>query len=203
MTRLRSLPLEEIDPELRAMLHADDKSERELRPMSVRAHHPELAKAYARYTGAFKQHAVLSARLRELVRLRIAFHNQCRSCMAMRYADAVDMGVTEDLVCSLEKPDEAPDLGAGERVALRYADLMATNHLAIGDALYAELAQHFSEMEIVELGTWCAICVGFGRLSATWNMVEDLPERFRAEGDAPVTPWGPDAWVTQAAGKAG
>ncbi len=198
MPRLRSLTLDEFDPELRAMLQADQKSEREMRPSSVRAHHPEFAKAFVRFTAAFKKHAVLPTRLRELVRLRIAFHNQCRSCMAMRYADAVDAGVSEDLVCSLEKPHEAPDLTDAERVALRYSDLLATNHLAIGDALYAELAQYFSDKEVVELGSWCAICVGFGRLSATWNMVEDLPERFQSVGDAPVTPWGPDAWVTQA-----
>jgi AhpD family alkylhydroperoxidase len=205
MPRLRSLSLEEFDPELRAMLGADHKSAREMRPTSVRAHHAELAKAYVRFTAAFQQHAVLSQRLRELVRLRIAFHNQCRSCMAMRYADAVADGVSEDLVCSLEKPDEAADLTDAERVALRYADLMANNHLAIGDAMYAELACHFSEKAVVELGTWCAICVGFGRLSATWNMVEDLPQRFQSDAAAPVTPWGPDAWVTQpaAASKAG
>ena len=197
MTRLTSLPIEEFDPELRALLNADQKTERELRPMSIRANHPELAKAHARYDAARKACSVLSPRLKELVRLRIAFHNQCRSCMAMRYADGVDAGVTEDLVCSLEKPHEALDLSAAERVALRYADLMATNHLAIDDALYAKLKQHYSEKEIVELGFVCAVCVGFGRLSATWNMVEDLPERFKAEGDAPVTPWGPDAWVTQ------
>ena len=45
------------------------------------------------------------------------------------------------------------------------------------------------------------MCIGFGRLSATWNMVEDLPERFQTSGDAPETPWGPDAWVTQAPAK--
>jgi len=197
MPRLRSLSLEEFDPELRNMLNADDKSERELRPTSVRAHHPELAKAYVRFGAALKSTSVLSSRLRELVRLRIAFHNQCRSCMAMRYADAVDDGVSEDLVCSLEKPQDAPDLNAAERVALRYADLLATNHLAIGDALYAELKTHFSDKQIVELGTWCAVCVGFGRLSATWDMTEDLPERFRTRSDKPVTPWGGDAWTTQ------
>ena len=195
MSRLRPLSLDEFDPELRAMLNADDKSERELRPTSIRAHHPELAKAWLRYGAAFKGSAVLSARLRELVRLRIAFHNQCRSCMAMRYSDGVDDGVTEDLVCSLEKPYEAPDLTEAERVALRYADLMATNHLAIDDAMYAKLAGHFSEKEIVELGMVCALCVGFGRLAATWNMVEDLPERFQNKHDK-ATPWGPEAWVT-------
>lgn len=197
MQALRSLSLDEFDPELRQMLDADQKTTRELRPTSVRAHHPELAKAFVRFGGALKQHAVLSARLRELVRLRIAFHNQCRSCMAMRYAEAVDAGVTEDLVCSLEQPDAGADLSAAERVALRYADLLATNHLAVDDALYAELKLHFTEMELVELGTVSAVCIGFGRLSATWNMTEDLPERFRDAGGTPVTPWGPDAWTTQ------
>ena len=197
MPRLTSLALDEFDPELRQLLDAENKTERELRPTSVRAHHPELAKAYLRFGGALKQHSVLSARLRELVRLRIAFHNQCRSCMAMRYADAVDDGVTEDLVCSLEKPFEAPDLTEAERVALLYADLMATNHLAIDDALYSRLKAHFSQKQLVELGTVCAVCVGFGRLAATWDMTEDLPERFKARGAKPVTPWGPDAWVTQ------
>ena len=54
-------------PSARALLGADHKSEREMRPTSVRAHHPELAKAYVRFTAAFKQHAVLTERLRELV----------------------------------------------------------------------------------------------------------------------------------------
>ena len=104
MSRIRSVPLDEFEPELRAMVCAQEKSDRELHPSSIRAHHPEIAKAYVRFGAALKQFAVLPARLRELVRLRIAFHNQCRSCMAMRYADAVDDGVTEELVCSLERP---------------------------------------------------------------------------------------------------
>ncbi len=31
------------------------------------------------------------------IRLRIAFHNQCRSCMAIRYHDAIDDAVYDDL----------------------------------------------------------------------------------------------------------
>ena len=196
MSRIRSVAVSDFDPELRAMLGTNGKTDRELHPTSIRAHHPEIAKAYLRFGAALKQFSVLPARLRELVRLRIAFHNQCRSCMAMRYADAVDDGVTEDLVCSLEKPHEASDLTAAEKVALRFADLLATNHLAVDDRLYGELGLHFSEKEIVELGMFSAMCVGYGRLSATWQMHEDLPQRFQVESGAPVTPWGPDAWTT-------
>ena len=45
--------------------------------------------------------------------------------------------------------------------------------------------------EIVELGTIAAFCVGFGRLGATWNMIEELPDRFQENERA--TPWGGDA----------
>lgn len=196
MSRISSVAMDQFDPELRALVGGTEKSERELHPTSIRAHHPEVAKAYLRFATAMRQHSVLSSRLRELVRLRIAFFNQCRSCMAMRYADAVDAGVSEDLVCSLERPEEAADLSAAEKVALRYAQLLATDHLAIDDALYAQLAEHFDDKALVELGMFCAMCVGYGRLSATWAMVEDLPERFQVDPSAQVTPWGPDAWVT-------
>jgi AhpD family alkylhydroperoxidase len=81
------------------------------------------------------QHMMLSERLPELLRLRIAVHNQCRSCMAMRYADAVADGVTEDLVGSLERPEEAADLKAAERLALRYAGLFPGRRPCSRDAL--------------------------------------------------------------------
>jgi AhpD family alkylhydroperoxidase len=135
------------------------------------------------------QHGRLPRRLVELVRLRIAFHNQCRSCMAIRYKSAVDAGVTEDLVCSLERPYEAPDLTAAEKAALAYADRSATDHLAIDDAMFDELRLHFDEPQIVELGMYIAMCIGFGRLAAAWSMLEELPEAFQDKSEERLAPW--------------
>src|ERR1700757_5490845 len=84
----------------------------------------------------------LSPRLLELVRLRIAFHNQCRSCMSVRYQSAIDDGLTEDAVCSLERPADAPELSDAERAALKFADPFVTNHLALDDTAYDELRRH-------------------------------------------------------------
>ena len=160
----------------------------------IMAHRPEISQKLGELTNAINHSGTLSRRLIELIRLRIAFHNQCRSCMAIRYAEAVSDGVSEELVCSLEKPEEAEDLTPAERAALRYADLFATNHLAIDDAVYDDLRQYFSEGELVEIGLNCAIDVGVGRLAATWAVVDDLPERFRDDG-AVLTPWGGDSLV--------
>ena len=166
MSRIEKLPPADWDPRLREAVKPDELSDLEQGMTRFFAHCPEQA----------------------LVRLRIAFFNQCRSCMAIRYSDAVAEGVTEGLVCSLERPQEASDLSAAEKAAIRYGELLATDHLAIGDAHFAELRLHFSEAEIVELGMTAAFFVGFGRLAATWHMVEDLPEAFRRDG--PIAPWG-------------
>ena len=72
--------------------------------------------------------------------------------MAIRYKDAIEDGLTEDLVCSLEKPMEADNLSSAEKIAIKYGELMATNHLSADDSIYDELKKHFSEKQVVELG---------------------------------------------------
>jgi len=190
-TRLAMVPVEEFDPELRELVGADQRTPLELGLMRVHAHRPRHAKALAHLHAALWTDRLLPDRLLELVRLRIAFFNQCRTCMAIRYPDAIADGLTEELVCSLERPHEASDLTEAERAAIRYGELLATDHLAIDDAVYDDLRRHFTEEQIVELGTIAAFCVGFGRLGATWNMIEELPQRFKEDG--PATPWGDDA----------
>jgi len=156
---------------------------------------PDVAAAVGGVTAAVRETGGLPPRLMELVRLRIAFHNQCRSCMSVRYQSAIDDGLTEDAVCSLARPAEAPDLSEAERAALRFADLFATNHLAIDDAAYDDLREHLTEDELVALGLHCALCVGLGRLAATWHVVEDLPDEFRGDSHAPLAPWGANSVV--------
>lgn len=187
MSRIAHLPLDQWDPQLRADTHADEATPLERGAMRMFAHKPNIAKGIAALGAGIRQDRTLPERLVELVRLRIAFHNQCRSCMAIRYQSAVDEGADESLVCSLEKPIEAPDLTPAERIALDYADRFALNHLSIDDAFHAELSAHFDDASLVELGTWIAFCVGFGRLGASWDMTEELPDAYR--GDGMIAPW--------------
>jgi hypothetical protein len=110
--------------------------------------------------------------------------------MAIRYRKAVDAGVTENLVCSLEKPMEVPNLTLAEKPALAYADRFATDHYSINDTLFNNLRKYFSEGQLVELAVWIAFCVGFGRFRAVLvDMVEESPETFRDKSVAKVTPW--------------
>jgi len=190
VSRIAKLPAEQWDARLVAAIQPDNLTDLEQGLTRYFAHCPEQALGLMGFGGALKRNRTLPDRLVELVRLRVAFFNQCRSCMAIRYSDAVADGVTEGLVCSLERPQEAENLSAAEKAAIRYGELMATDHLAIDDKVYANLREHFSEAQIVELGMTVAFFVGFGRLAATWHMVEELPEAFKTAET--IAPWGAD-----------
>ena len=193
MTRISMRPVSEWDPELRAIVAADEATTVEQGMYRILAHTPGVAKAFAGFGAGLFANRRLPRRLVELVRLRVAFHNQCRSCMALRYHSAVDDGLTEGAVCSLEKPEEAADLSDAEKAALRYADLSSTDHFSIDEKAFDALRAHFSEPEIVELGVFIAFFIGFGRLSAAWSMTEDLPEGFQADPSQIVAPWSQEA----------
>lgn len=149
---------------------------------------PALVGPYLAYMRALREHGALPRRLVELVRLRVSFHNQCRTCMSIRYSDSLSDGVTESLVCSLEKPQEADDLTGAEKAALAFADKFATDHLAVTDELFARLYDHFTVAEVMELCFQVATFVGYGRMGAVLNMTEDLPAEY-GDPDAVLAPW--------------
>jgi len=188
MSRLTKLPPEQWDPELRAMTQADSATVIEQGITRMLALSPAMAKAAIGFGAGVTLNRTLPERLIELVRLRVAFHNQCRSCMAIRYQAAAD-SVDEGLVCSLETPEEAPDLAPAEKAAIAFADRFATDHLSITDERFEALREHFSEAEIVELMVHCALYVGMGRLAAVLDMTEELPEGYRKPFGETVTPW--------------
>jgi AhpD family alkylhydroperoxidase len=152
------------------------------------ASRPDLGAAMLALRQALKTHRRLSDRLIELMRLRVAFRNQCRPCMSMRYEDALDDGLTEDMVCSLETPEEAPDMTAAEKAAVAYADRFATNHLAI-DAQKKALYDHFTREEVAEIAMNVSFFVGFGRMGAVFDDGSDLPVGERRADGQPRAPW--------------
>jgi hypothetical protein len=179
MPNVKPLPVDVPGDRHPAMVAAD----------GIMAHVPGAAAAITAVLDTLRASGSLPPRLIELLRIRIAFHNQCRLCMSGRYRPDL---VTEEQLCSLERPADGPGLTDAERAALKFGDLFATNHLAIGSATYDELRQHFTESQLVELGLYCSYLVGQGRLSATWGIDDGLPAGFLANPDGIVAPWGQD-----------
>lgn len=74
----------------------------------------------------------------------------------------MENGLTEDKISQLDAPSN--DFTRRERLAVDYAEALASNHHAIDDAYFARLAEEFTDPEILELGMMIGQYIGFGRL---------------------------------------
>ena len=86
----------------------------------------------------------------ELVRMRCARIHDCRKCQAVRYGEALDAGVDDDLLARVIDVDH-PDLAPSHRAALRLADAMILTPGAVDPGLRNELRAHFTPPQIAEM----------------------------------------------------
>ncbi|HLX38333.1 MAG TPA: hypothetical protein VKR29_11050 [Candidatus Binataceae bacterium] len=76
----------------------------------------------------------------------------------------MEKGLTEEKISQLENFRTAPAFNERERIALEFAEKMATDHASIDDDFFRRLRAHFSDPEIVEIGMAAGQYIGFGRL---------------------------------------
>ena len=161
MPLIAPVPLDALPPDL-AEAVARGRASRMLSstlPVQIWAHRPKVALAWLSTIEAMHEDGLLDARLRELVRLKIASITNCRACQVARKSDAVS---EEDIAClSWDDPRFTP----AEQAALRYAELFAGDYFAIDEDVYAELERHFSTAEIVELNLFAALMLAGGRMT--------------------------------------
>lgn len=171
MARLPPVAFEDMPPALQAAATRGRSSGMlsTTLPVQVWAHRPAVAVAWLQALEDFHERGLLPARLRELVRLKIASITNCRACQLARKSDEVS---DEDIACLAS--DDAR-YGPAERAALRYAELFAADHTAIDDALYDELKRCYTVPEIVELNLYCALMLAGGRMTYAQQAYEEDP----------------------------
>jgi alkylhydroperoxidase family enzyme len=106
-------------------------------------------------------HARLTPRLKELVRLRIATLNGCRTCAAARLASDT---VSEPEARSVDAYMSSAAYSAAEQAAIRIAEMLAVAHDQIDETDIAALREHFDDAEILELLMMAGQYIGFGRM---------------------------------------
>lgn len=110
---------------------------------------------------------LLEPRLKELVRLRIATLNGCKTCKAAR----LDPTVTEEeAMTGVDDPSDA--FTDRERAAIAVAEKMAIDHFSIDNDAIRALKGLFNEGEILELMMMAGQYIGFGRMLAILQLEE-------------------------------
>ncbi|MBT6289150.1 MAG: hypothetical protein HOI98_02470 [Rhodospirillaceae bacterium] len=99
----------------------------------------------------------------------------------------------DDGIDNYETSDKVTD---ADRVALRYSDMMANAPEKIGSTIYAELAEHYSEAEIIELGAFIGFNIGYHTFFGSLDFypmftpdgrLVDQDESRRIYGDNPIS----------------
>jgi alkylhydroperoxidase family enzyme len=167
MSRLPLVEPERLPPYLR-QIHDLTPPENEVARNFARAFapHPELVQAYQGFYAPWHTGGagLLPARLKELVRLRIATLNGCVLCKTVRMAPAV---VSEEEAASgVDAVEDQDGFSPAERAAIRFAEKMALSHHDISDEDVAEMRKHFSDAEFLELSMMTGQYIGFGRVLA-------------------------------------
>ena len=74
--------------------------------------------------------------------------------------------MTEELIAEVPNYRESKLLAPHEKAAIRFAEVLAGDHLSASDELFGELREHFTESEIIDLGFRMMTYVGYTRFIA-------------------------------------
>jgi AhpD family alkylhydroperoxidase len=120
----------------------------------------------------------LEHNLLELVKMRASQINGCAYCLDMHTKDALAAGESAQRLFLLDAWREAPLYSARERAALEWTEALTILHEDhVPDAAFAEVREHFSEEEVVDLSLavvaingWNRLMIGFRGEAGTYQV---------------------------------
>lgn len=162
MTHLEMVSDAPDDPQLKAMF--DDVASRWPRVPNlyrILGHSPDMLRGWIDLAWTLRLKATTPRRVRELMILHGARISMTAYEWAQHVPMALEAGVTQEEVDALMDGEFAATLSEAEKAALRLAGEVTAGPAA-SQACMAELKQHFSDAEIIELVLTASfyVCVG-------------------------------------------
>jgi alkylhydroperoxidase family enzyme len=173
-TLLSRVPRQQLDPRFQKAWDTLNGLTGSATFVEVFAQAPEtldfvLDKFYARlfFGGAVAQ------RYKQLARLKLSLLHGCRTCNRQNVPGALEAGFTTGQIDALSAGEDAP-FSPAERAVIAYAAEVSLTNMEgrLSPGLYAQLRAHFSDAEILELGTVMAVISGMAKLSFVLDLVE-------------------------------
>jgi AhpD family alkylhydroperoxidase len=108
--------------------------------------------------------------LLHLVKLRASYLNGCAFCVDMHTKDARAEGETEQRLYAVPVWRETPFFTPRERAALAWTDAVTEiGRTHVPDDVYAEVRDHFTDVEIVNLTMTVIAINGWNRLAVSFG----------------------------------
>lgn len=156
------------DPEILAILerarrHGTPRPESQ----AIRAHHPDVMKAFNHAWEVFFRQGVCDHAIKELCRLYISKSVECEYCGGQRSTQA---GTAEPQIDEILEFEDSDRFDAREKAALQWTMAIAWDAGLIDDDGWRELRAHFTEPQLVELGHFIALTLGQQRFLKTLRL---------------------------------
>jgi uncharacterized peroxidase-related enzyme len=114
------------------------------------AHRPWLLTTMDAHQAAVMGSGTLPLKLKEMLALQTSIANACDYCTHSHTASAKRTGATDEQIGRLLDFESGP-FDEKEKAALRYGLQVTRDANGVSDELFADLARHFDEGEIVEM----------------------------------------------------
>lgn len=145
---------------------------------TVLAHQPVLAESFGKLYAAFWQSDVVSARIKEVARMRNARITECGFCRKVRFDKAVDAGLGEDDIGDITDGYETSDrLTDAEKAALKFTDAIIHDPALLDGDAQAALKAHFTPEQIAELGMGISLFLALAKALITLGLEPEQMDR--------------------------
>jgi AhpD family alkylhydroperoxidase len=121
---------------------------------------PAVLRTFAASWQQVFREGVLDHSIKELARVFIAKSLECGYCAGQRSHLGAAAGLTEREFDEVIEFRDSTLLGAREKAALKWAEAIAWDADLADDQVWAELHEHFTEPELVELGYFIGLTMG-------------------------------------------
>lgn len=130
---------------------------------------PGIGVAAAGLSLAVYQHSTLGLREFEAARLRIAQINGCMFCLDWR-TERDGVKVEDDFIDAVTQWRTTDAFDDRARLAAEYAERYALDHHGLDEEFWSRMAEHYSQVEIVELTMSIGAWLAFGRLNRVFGL---------------------------------
>lgn len=165
---------------------------------AIRAHVPAVLRSFNQSWQAVFRDGVLDHAIKELARVFVAKSLDCGYCAGQRSHLATSLTDRDfDDLIEFRKSDR---FSPREKAALLLAEAIAWDPLLADDDVWAQLHEHFTEPEIVELGYFIGLTMGQQKflktldirhgdlgVESTAGLSSEVAARLTASSDATVT----------------
>ncbi len=154
---------------------------------SVLAHHPTIVQSFSDLYAAFWGSDVLSARIKEVARMRNARVTECGFCRNVRFDKALGQGLAEAIVDDIDWGYETSErLSDAEKAVLKFTDAFIHDPELLNRDAEAALKRHLSPEQIAELGLGLTLFLALAKALITLGLEPEGMDRTVLPTPAPA-----------------